>query len=88
MGINNQGQVVGISDLPGDQVAHAFLWERGVMRDLGVLRSDDTLANAESINDKGEVVGSSCGPVDCCGFHWQAGVMTDLNSFLPPVHLC
>ena len=83
MGINNQGQVVGISDLPGDQVAHAFLWEGGVMRDLGVLRSDDTLANAESINDRGEVVGSSCGPVDCRGFHWQAGVMTDLNSVLP-----
>ena len=81
--LNNQGQVGGISDLPGDQVAHAFLWEGGVMRDLGVLRSDDTFALAESINDRGEVVGLSCGPVDCRGFHWQAGVMTDLNSVLP-----
>ena len=53
------------------------------MRDLGVLRSDDTFALAGSINDSGEVVGFSCGPVDCRGFHWQAGVMTDLNSFLP-----
>jgi probable HAF family extracellular repeat protein len=82
-GLNNRGQVVGISDLLGDNVAHAFLWEEGAMKDLGTLRPDDTLALAESINDRGEVVGFSCGPVDCRGFHWQGGVMTDVNSFLP-----
>jgi probable HAF family extracellular repeat protein len=81
--INSQGQIVGISDLPGDNVAHAFLWERGAMKDLGTLRSDDTLALAESINDRGEVVGFSCGTTDCHGFHWQGGVMIDLNSVLP-----
>jgi probable HAF family extracellular repeat protein len=81
--INSQEQVVGISDLSGDNVAHAFLWENGAMQDLGTLRSDDTFALAESINDRGEVVGFSCGPIDCRGFHWQAGVMTDLNSVLP-----
>ncbi len=53
------------------------------MKDLGALRPDDTLALAESINDRGEVVGFSCGSVDCHGFHWQAGVITDLNSVLP-----
>lgn len=81
--INHQGQVVGISDLAGDNATHAFLWQEGLMRDLGTLRQDDTLVLAESINDRGEVVGFSCGPIDCRGFHWQAGVMTDLNSFLP-----
>lgn len=81
--INSQGQVVGISDLPGDNAARAFLWQGGKMRDLGTLRPDDTFVLAESINDRGEVVGFSCGPVDCHGFHWQAGVMTDLNSILP-----
>jgi probable HAF family extracellular repeat protein len=81
--LNNRGQVVGISDLPGDSVAHSFLWEAGAMKDLGTLRPDDFLALPESINDRGEVVGFSCGPVDCRGFHWQTGVMTDLNSFLP-----
>jgi probable HAF family extracellular repeat protein len=81
--LNNQGQVVGVSDLLGDSTAHAFLWRGGVMQDLGTLRTDDTFALAESINDKGEVVGLSCGPLDCRGFHWQAGVMTDLNSVLP-----
>ena len=53
------------------------------MQDLGILRSDDFFALAESINDKGEVVGISCGPVDCRGFHWEGGVMIDLNSVLP-----
>ena len=53
------------------------------MLDLGTLRPDDTFVIAESINDRGEVVGFSCGTIDCRGFHWQAGVMTDLNSFLP-----
>ena len=52
------------------------------MKDLGALRDGDN-ANAESINGSGEVVGNSCGAVDCRGFHWQAGVMTDLNSVLP-----
>ena len=55
------------------------------MKDLGSLPPPyDTLALAESINDRGEVVGFSCGPSgDCRGFHWQGGVMTDVNSFLP-----
>ncbi len=63
------------------------------MNDLGTLRPGDTFALAESINDNGEVVGLSCGAMgklsnprlagNCHGFHWQAGVMIDLNSVLP-----
>lgn len=81
--LNNQDQVVGISDLQGDSAAHAFLWQAGAMTDLGTLRPNDTFALAESINDRGDVVGFSCGPVDCRGFVWRYGKMIDVNSFLP-----
>lgn len=35
--INESGRIVGASDLPGDSTGHAFLWEKGVMTDLGTL---------------------------------------------------
>lgn len=38
--INNRGQVCELSDLTGDLTTHAFLWENGVMTDLGTLPGD------------------------------------------------
>src|SRR5207253_7855655 len=58
--INNQGQVVGFSDLPGDASFHAFLWaEDKGMQDLGTLPGD-VFSGGDGNNDKGQVVGSSC----------------------------
>jgi probable HAF family extracellular repeat protein len=61
--INNRTQVVGrfaapISDPNVIRVAHAFLWESGVMHDLGV-PADEQNSEALSLNDRGLVVGDS-----------------------------
>jgi probable HAF family extracellular repeat protein len=41
-----------------EQAEHAFLWENGVLTDLGVL-PDDTESAAAAINSLGVIVGSS-----------------------------
>jgi len=83
-GINNRGQVVGFSDLPGDTTTHAFLWQNGKMSDLGTL-AGDFASFAFGINDRGQVVGQSCDiNFNCRAFIWQDGVMSDLNSLINP----
>ena len=84
-GINDQGQVVGASDLPGDATffagpfsnLHGFLWQNGVIKDLGALPGDGTSFGA-SINNKGEAVGFGSR-----AFLWHNGVMTDINTLVP-----
>lgn len=76
-GINEQGQVVGDSYLPGDQIRHAFFWNHGEMTDVAPA-SDDAVA--EALNDKGEVVGGAHNPGAKHGFAylWRRGVLTYL----------
>jgi probable HAF family extracellular repeat protein len=82
--INNQGQVVGNSDLYGDMVTRSFLWQSGTMSDLGTLPGDvDSFTGG--INDEGQVVGESCDASGSCrGYLWQNGTMYDLNKLVPP----
>src|SRR5229473_8370729 len=53
--LNNQGQVVGHSELPNDTTFHGFLWTKETgMRDLGTLPGDFA-SLALGINDGGDV---------------------------------
>ncbi len=81
--VNNQGQVVGNSDLPGDTTFHAFLWTRRTgMQDLGTL-SGDVASLSISINDASSVVGASLDAnFNLRAFLWEKGVMTDLNTLI------
>jgi probable HAF family extracellular repeat protein len=58
------------------------LWQDGEMTDLGVLPGD-FMSQANGMNNKGQVVGTSCNDVSfdiCHGFLWQDGAMTDLGA--------
>jgi probable HAF family extracellular repeat protein len=77
---NDRGQVIGQSNLPGDEDQHAFLWERGAMKDLGNLGGSFSLAIW--LNNRGEVVGGS-DTSDNESFHatlWRNGRYHDLGT--------
>src|SRR3954463_2455521 len=55
--LNNAGQVVGYSTLPGDAQTHGFVCASGVTYDLGTLGGSYSQANA--VNSHGQIVGDS-----------------------------
>src|ERR1700685_2845574 len=93
--LNNQGQVVGFADLPGDESGAAnpvgFIWtrEHGIQKLLPY--PGDVNSFAWGINERGQIVGQS---IDANGnpraVLWQNGVALDLNALVPadsPVYL-
>ena len=60
--INDAGQIVGSSDvIPGEFLWRAFLYEKGVMKDLGTVPGGTT-SEATAINNKGQIVGNAFHP--------------------------
>jgi len=97
--INSAGQVTGnaLNDIPDDfssnfgivgaTQTHAFLWQDGVMRDLGTLGGTDS--GPYAINERGQVVGLSAvnstvnettGLPSIDPFFWDGRSMIDLGS--------
>jgi probable HAF family extracellular repeat protein len=90
--INNKSQVVGRTAQPDSvegAVAHAFLWQSGVMHDLGVPAAlGDDNSEASSLNDNGQIVGDSgVGFIETYApdhaLLWQNGAWSDLNTLIP-----
>src|SRR5205823_2114191 len=61
---------------------HAFLWQNGIMTDLGTLGGDFSFAQA--INNYGQIVGATQTASGAYhDFVWESGVMYDLDALLP-----
>ena len=83
--MNSRGQVVGNSNLAGDQVSHPFLWDGRRLVDLGTLGGSN--GEAITINDDGDIAGRADLPDQTHdAFLWKHGVMNDLGRL--PGHIC
>jgi probable HAF family extracellular repeat protein len=78
-GINKSGQVVGLGFVAGASSFHAFLYSGGKMVDLNPLGGYQSIAT--SINDSGEIIGSSTGNAQTPGGSWLYvnGVITNIS---------
>ena len=89
--LTDTGEVVGDADVPDSPpgcvllacIHHAFLWQRGVMTDLGSIGTDPC-SRAVMANSRGQVIGATiaiCGQSNTHAFLWEnGGPMVDLNS--------
>ncbi|HMI94344.1 MAG TPA: hypothetical protein VK509_23390 [Polyangiales bacterium] len=76
-GVNDHGQVVGFSIVIRQGLQSAFLWEGGVMTDIGLANQTAFNSRAFDINNAGQVVGDIVlGNIEVTGpqgFVWQGG---------------
>lgn len=91
----DSGLIVGFSGIGGSGTSmfrsgnngadHAFIWQDGVITDLGTLPGYSYQSEAWAVNGAGEVVGWSVsggttGTTDGHAFLWLGGTMTDLGT--------
>jgi probable HAF family extracellular repeat protein len=79
--LNNRGQVIGSSNLVGDQVFDQFLWDNGKLTDLTTQSIGGLFVFTNAINDAGQIVGGAIfpgGKFDAAV--WRNGVLTDLGT--------
>lgn len=88
--INERGQVAGEASTPELHNNRAFLYYRGVMKNLGTLPGGE-FSSATDVNDHGHVVGYSSGPATGesdtgwqKAFIYHSGKMRDLNKMIDP----
>jgi len=78
--LNNRGQVIGFSNLSGDQSFHPFLWDQGRLTDLYASTVGGNPITANAINDAGEIIGAAAFPAQSSdAYLWRHGVATDLG---------
>ena len=78
LGVNDKGQVVGSADTT-QGLRHAYLWENGVMTDLGTLGFPTAQSEAWDINNHGVVVGIVGSGDPNRSFIWENGVQTEIG---------
>jgi probable HAF family extracellular repeat protein len=81
-GINDKGQVVGIAATSELHIDYAFLYDKGVLTNIGALPGS-TYATAWDINNLSQVVGQSYG-IEGGAFLYEKGAMLDLNALIDP----
>ncbi|MGH8164721.1 MAG: hypothetical protein ACREP1_10340, partial [Rhodanobacteraceae bacterium] len=61
LGINDRGQIVGLSCTAHFAVCHGFLWQNGAMTDLNslVVGYNGVIEDAQDINDLGQITGQA-----------------------------
>jgi len=81
-GLNDRGQVVGITSAPNG--SHAGIWDRASgVRDLGEFAGGEDFGQAKGINNAGTVVGLSYAEDGYRAFVWAASYgLRDLNTLI------
>jgi len=81
--LSNHGHAVGFGTMAGEIVAHAFLWQKGMLMDLDTVGTlGGSLNSAYNVNEQGHVVGVSSVPNDTV-YHsvlWRKGEFTDIGT--------